>query len=348
MKARVIELEGVSHSYSDFPVLKNIGFTLEKGDITGFLGPNGAGKTTTFRILTGLLRPLEGRVSIFGMDPFKELSAINAKTGYLPEHPPIYPEMRIREYLDFVMDIRDIPLSKRKSALGSALEKTGLEDRKDQIISTLSKGYRQRVGLAQAIIHDPELLLLDEPAGGLDPVQTLDLIRRIREMAGDYTVLFSSHDLFMASRICKNYIMLFNGVIRGRGSSDELALKAGLGWNYIFEFIPSGPDQTQESLKAGLAAYLEKNTSKGSENTFSIDMKKLSHNSSGDIHPWVMAVSSSRDVRPGTVRYLVDKGCAVLGVKKEEIMVERIFEKLFMQDSSDMLDDSPLGTGGME
>lgn len=354
MKDRIINLENVSHSYGDFSVLKDIGFTLDKGDVTGFLGPNGAGKTTTFRILTGLLKPLAGSVSIFGMDPFSQLQAINAKTGYLPEHPPVYPEMRIGEYLEFVMDLRDIPFSRRKTALGSALEKTGLEKRKKQIISTLSKGYTQRVGLAQAIIHDPELLLLDEPAGGLDPVQTLDLIRRIRDMAGDYTVLFSSHDLFMASRICKNYIMIFDGCIRGTGSSHELAVKAGLGWNYIFDFLLTGEEKDPEKICADLVDFLSKksssqNMASPAEMHFSIDLSPCSDNLSQDMKNWRITAASPVDIRPETVKYLVEKGCSVIGVKKEEILVERIFEKLFNQNEAQTLDASGVkSSGGMQ
>lgn len=359
MTNSVITLENVSHSYGSFPVLKSIGFSLEKGDITGFLGPNGAGKTTTFRILTGLLKPLEGRVSILGMNPFKDLESINSKMGYLPEHPPVYPEMRIREYLEFIMDLRDIPYSKRGHALGAALEKTGLDKRKEQIISTLSKGYMQRVGLAQAVIHDPQILLLDEPAGGLDPVQTLGLIRRIRAMAGDYTVLFSSHDLFMASRICKNYIMLFDGVIRGAGSSNELAFKAGLGWKYVFEFFPGTFKKSAKELKQELILDIKKLFPKVFDETFLLEInsekqesekqesEQLETNTLAEslesntfakplekntfTEPWKIIVSSAEDIRPEIVGFLVKKGCLVIGVKKEEVMVERIFEKLFIK-----------------
>jgi ABC-type multidrug transport system ATPase subunit len=332
MNSTIIKFENIYSSYGSTKVLKDLSFTIKKGDITGFLGPNGAGKTTAFNIIAGLLAPDSGKVGILGLDPLKDSVKLSSKIGYLPENPPLYPEMRVKEYLEFIMNLRGVRPETRKSALEKALEKTGLEKRRSQIIGTLSKGFKQRVGLAQAIIHDPGILLLDEPAGGLDPVQTIDLIRRIGEMAGEYTLLFSSHDLTMASRVCKNYIILFEGMLKARG----------LVWKYIFIFKSTNPaaphaetlkEMISKTVKAKilkLACNEEQTSNRQSEQQSRQTSNRQSEQQSRQQSEktFELILSAEYDIRPQMVKFLVQREFLVYNVSRQEISMEKIFETL--------------------
>jgi ABC-2 type transport system ATP-binding protein len=213
----VIEARGLSKRYADIVAVDDVSFTVERGEVVGFLGPNGAGKTTTMRMLTGFLPPTDGSASIAGHDIFEEPLAARRAVGYLPETPPLYPEMSVRSYLDYVARIKDVARAKRRGAVDSALERCGLTDVTRQVIGTLSKGYRQRVGLAQAIVHDPAVLILDEPTVGLDPLQVREIRALIAGLAapeqGDaqHTVILSTHILPEVEAICKRVILINEG-----------------------------------------------------------------------------------------------------------------------------------------
>jgi len=213
----VIEARGLSKRYADIVAVDDVSFTVERGEVVGFLGPNGAGKTTTMRMLTGFLPPTDGGASIAGHDIFEDPLAARRSVGYLPESPPLYPEMSVRSYVDYVARIKDVARARRREAVDSALERCGLAEVGRRVIGTLSKGYRQRVGLAQAIVHDPAVLILDEPTVGLDPLQ----VREIRELIaglvapeqGDaqHTVILSTHILPEVEAICKRVILMNEG-----------------------------------------------------------------------------------------------------------------------------------------
>ena len=180
----MIEVQHLTKRYGRVTAVDDVSFKVEKGEILGFLGPNGAGKTTTMRILTGYIPATEGRAVVAGYDVFDKPIDAKRRTGYLPETPPLYPEMTVREYLTFVARIKGIPSAQRKTRVGEVMEKTQVTDMAARHCSKLSKGYRQRVGLAQAIIHNPEVLILDEPTAGLDPKQIIDTRRLIRNLGG--------------------------------------------------------------------------------------------------------------------------------------------------------------------
>jgi ABC-2 type transport system ATP-binding protein len=213
----VIEARGLCKRYADIVAVDDVSFTVQRGEVVGFLGPNGAGKTTTMRMLTGFIPPTDGGASIAGHDIFEDPIAARRAVGYLPETPPLYPEMSVRSYVDYVARIKDVPRAKRRGAVDSALERCGLTAVSRQVIGTLSKGFRQRVGLAQAIVHDPAVLILDEPTVGLDPLQ----IREIRGLIaglvapeqGDaqHTVILSTHILPEVEAICKRVILMNEG-----------------------------------------------------------------------------------------------------------------------------------------
>lgn len=213
----MIEASGLSKRYGDVAAVDDVSFTVGRGEVVGFLGPNGAGKTTTMRMLTGFLPPTDGSAKIAGHDIFESPLDARRAVGYLPETPPLYPEMSVRGYVSYVARIKDVPRSRRKAAVDRALERTGLTDVQGRVIGTLSKGYRQRVGLAQAIVHDPAVLILDEPTVGLDPLQIGEIRQLIAELAapeqGDaqHTVILSTHILPEVEAICRRVILIHQG-----------------------------------------------------------------------------------------------------------------------------------------
>ena len=210
----MIEVEGLSKRYGELVAVDDVSFSVARGEVVGFLGPNGAGKTTTMRMLTGFLPPTNGTASIAGHDIFEDSMGARRSIGYLPETPPLYPEMLVRDYLLYVAAIKDLPRKRRREAVDRAVERCALTDVHTQVIGTLSRGYRQRVGLAQAIVHDPPVLILDEPTVGLDPIQINEIRSLIVGLAsGDaqHTVVLSSHILTEVTAICRRVIMINEG-----------------------------------------------------------------------------------------------------------------------------------------
>jgi len=208
-----IAVAGLAKRYGDFDAVRGLSFEVSAGEVVGFLGPNGAGKTTTMRMLTGFIPPTDGHVRIAGHDVFDDALEARRAVGYLPETPPLYPEMTPRSYVDFVAQLKDVPRGTRKRVVERALERCGLVDVQNREIRQLSKGYRQRVGLAQAIVHEPQVLILDEPTVGLDPIQIREIRALIRDLAatGRQTVLLSTHILPEVEAICQRVILLDRG-----------------------------------------------------------------------------------------------------------------------------------------
>ncbi len=207
----MIEAEGLTKRYGPVTAIENLTFRVEKGEIVGFLGPNGAGKTTTMRVLTGYLPPTEGTARIAGYDIFTHSIEARRHIGYMPETVPLYPEMTVRSYLHFMAEIRGV--KDRRRAVDEAMELCHVEDRANDIIATLSKGYRQRVGLAQALLHRPDVLILDEPTIGLDPRQIIEVRELIRELGQTRTILLSTHILPEASQVCTRVLIIHKGHI---------------------------------------------------------------------------------------------------------------------------------------
>lgn len=212
-----IEARNLSKRYGDVEAVSDLSFEVKKGEIVGFLGPNGAGKTTTMRMLTGFMPMTDGTAHIAGHEIFADPIGARRSVGYLPETPPLYPEMTVTGYLNFVSKIRDVPRGDRKQAVGSAIDRCGLHDVAQRVISDLSKGYRQRVGLAQAIVHDPPVLVLDEPTVGLDPIQIREIRSLISNLAAPehgearHTVILSTHILNEVEAICERIILINRG-----------------------------------------------------------------------------------------------------------------------------------------
>ncbi len=211
----MIEVENLTKYYGNIKGIEGITFRIEKGEVVGFLGPNGSGKTTTMRILTCFMPASSGQANVAGYDVFKQSLDVRRHIGYLPENVPLYPEMTVNSYLKYVSKIKGIPRTQRKKRMDAVLDACGLTDMCRRIIGQLSKGYRQRVGLAQALIHDPDVLILDEPTIGLDPKQIVEIRELISEFGKEHTILLSTHILPEASMICGRIIVINDGRIAG-------------------------------------------------------------------------------------------------------------------------------------
>ena len=207
----MIEVEHITKRYGRVTAVDDVSFRVERGEILGFLGPNGAGKTTTMRILTGYMPPTDGRATVAGYDVFTHPVEAKRRTGYLPETPPLYPDMTVREYLDFVARIKGVPPKEQKDRVTAVMKRAHIDDVATKHCSKLSKGYRQRVGLAQALIHNPEVLILDEPTAGLDPKQIIETRDLIRSLAGDHTIVLSTHILPEVAQTCQRVVIINKG-----------------------------------------------------------------------------------------------------------------------------------------
>jgi ABC-2 type transport system ATP-binding protein len=210
----MIEVQSLSKSYGPVCALNNISFHVKPGEIIGLLGPNGAGKTTIMKILTGYLQPSSGTATVDGLDVVSQALEVQKRIGYLPENAPLYPELSVQSYLKMIVDLRHIPEADQPARLSDAIRAAGLKDHLTRPIGQLSKGYRQRVGLAQAIVHKPKLLILDEPTIGLDPTQIVEIRNLIRRLANQSTVLLSTHILSEVETMCDGVIILMNGEIK--------------------------------------------------------------------------------------------------------------------------------------
>jgi len=222
----MIEVEKLSKVFVDTPVVDDITFFVPEGQVLGFLGPNGAGKTTAMRMITTYLRPSAGRVLVSGIDIDADPIAVRRNLGYLPENVPLYPEMRVDEYLRFRADIEEIPHREQIARLDEVLERCFLTDVRRQVIGTLSKGYRQRVGLAAALIHQPPVLVLDEPTVGLDPNQIIKIRELVKELGQDHTVLLSTHILPEVEQICERVLIIDQGRIVADGTPEGLQTRS--------------------------------------------------------------------------------------------------------------------------
>jgi ABC-2 type transport system ATP-binding protein len=221
----VIEVQNLTKRYGRVTAVDDISFRVERGEILGFLGPNGAGKTTTMRVLTGFMPATEGKAIVAGFDVFEQPLEAKRRTGYLPESPPLYPDMTVREYLEFVSRIKGVPRGDRLPRINQVMERTRIADMGDRHCGKLSKGYRQRVGLAQAILHNPDVLILDEPTAGLDPKQIIETRELIKELAGDHTIILSTHILPEVSQTCQRVVIINRGRVVAVDTPDNLTAR---------------------------------------------------------------------------------------------------------------------------
>ena len=243
----MIEVENLSKIYGSTAAIQDVSFSVETGEIMGFLGPNGAGKTTTMRILAGYLPATTGTAKVAGFEVHTDSLKARQKIGYLPEIPPLYPEMTIEGFLAFVAKIKGVSAGDRPSRINYALEKCNLLDRRKTLIRKLSKGFKQRVGIAQAIVHDPPVIILDEPTVGLDPKQIIDVRKLIKGLAGNHTVILSTHILPEASAICDRVTIIKSGKVVATNKPDNLMTDLQVSTSYDIE-VDSNYDRVREIL----------------------------------------------------------------------------------------------------
>lgn len=218
----MIEVENLFKKYGELVAVKDLSFNVQKGKIWGLLGPNAAGKTTTMRILTGYLPATDGKASVAGFDVFKEANALKKTIGYLPETLPLYPEMTVSSFLDFVAEIKQTPSSRRREAVEKVIEISGLKEVKRRLIKNISRGFKQRVGIAQSLINDPQVLILDEPTIGLDPAQIIEIRKLIKSLKGERTILLSTHILAEMTQTCDGAVIINEGNLMASGSLADL------------------------------------------------------------------------------------------------------------------------------
>lgn len=298
-----IEVNQVTKVYGSQKALDQVSFKVSPGEIVGLLGPNGAGKSTLMKIITCFIPPTEGEVSVCGHDIFEESLQVREKVGYLPEHNPLYLEMYVREYLEFIARIHKIKRNIRER-VAEMIELTGLALEQKKKIGALSKGYRQRVGLAQALIHDPEVLILDEPTSGLDPNQIHEIRNLIRSIGARKTIMLSTHIMQEVEAICDRAIIIHKGKIVADDATRNLASTV----------------RNKNRITVEFSGKITKE-----------DLKHLSGITSIDqINPntWVIETEASRDIREDLFKLAVNKDSGILSMNKEELRLEEVFQIL--------------------
>ncbi|MCB9745250.1 MAG: ABC transporter ATP-binding protein [Alphaproteobacteria bacterium] len=250
----MVEADKLTKRYGPFTAVEDVSFTVGEGEILGFIGPNGAGKTTTMRILTGFLPATEGRAVVAGFDVFEDPMEVKRRVGYLPETPPLYRELTVEDYLGFVAELRGVPRGERLKRIGDVMERVGLRGWERRILGSLSKGYRQRVGLAQALVHNPKVLILDEPTSGLDPAQNVGVRELIASLAGDHTVILSTHILREVEALASRVVLINQGKIAAQGSLDEVRAQAAPTY-YRVEL--TAPDLAEVATAVGNISQVE-------------------------------------------------------------------------------------------
>jgi len=309
----VIEVRELSKHYGDIVAVENISFRAEQGVILGFLGPNGAGKTTTMRMLTCYLPPSQGEAKVAGFDVFEESREVRKRIGYLPEQPPVYHDMTVKSYLRFVAKIKGVSSSALNGRLDETMEKTGIAHHQNTVIGHLSKGYRQRVGLAQALIHEPEVLILDEPTVGLDPRQIIEIREMIKGLGGDHTVILSTHILSEVSMTCGQLVIINNGRIAGEGTPESLM--AQLKEGEVLRAHIDGPGQEVQNMLRQLEGVLDVAQEPGS-----------------DEGVYLVTSSPGQDVRDILTRQVVDSGFSLRELRTLDITLEDIFLSLTSEE----------------
>jgi ABC-2 type transport system ATP-binding protein len=309
----VIEVQHLTKRYGPFTAVNDVSFRVEKGEILGFLGPNGAGKTSTMRVLTGYMPATEGTATVAGYDVFANPVEAKRRIGYLPETPPLYPEMTVREYLQFVAKLKlpaSVTKAERAARIDSVMAKTHVADMANRHCAKLSKGYKQRVGLAQALIHDPEVLILDEPTAGLDPKQIIETRDLIRGLAGNHTIVLSTHILPEVSQTCTRVVIINKGRV----------------------VAVDTPDNLTRQLKGAATLYVQVDAAGADAAAQLRQVAGVRHVTEFDRHDaavgFEISADTDRDIRRDVSRAVIDKGWGLLELRPLRMSLEDIFLQL--------------------
>jgi ABC-2 type transport system ATP-binding protein len=325
----VIEVQNLSKRYGRVTAVDDVSFRVERGEILGFLGPNGAGKTTTMRILTGYMPATAGKAIVAGFDIFDQPIDAKRRTGYLPETPPLYPDMSVLEYLSFVAKIKGVPSNERKQRIQTVMERTRIDDMANRLCSKLSKGYKQRVGLAQAIIHNPDVLILDEPTAGLDPKQIIETRELIKELAGNHTIILSTHILPEVSQTCQRVVIINRGHVVAIDTPDNLTARLRGSETLYVQVDAGGADAL--AVLSGVAGVTRAVESDRRDSAVGFEIES----------------ASGRDVRRELAQAVVNSGWGLLELRPTRMSLEDVFLKLITDEtqSAGGADDVSAGDG---
>ncbi|MGH9173669.1 MAG: ABC transporter ATP-binding protein [Vicinamibacterales bacterium] len=313
----MIEVQGLTKRYGPVTAVNDVSFRVEDGEILGFLGPNGAGKTTTMRVITGYMPPSEGKVVVAGYDVFDQPLEAKRRTGYLPETPPLYPDMTVREYLSFVARIKGVPRRETTPRVDEAMKKTRVDDMANRHCRKLSKGYRQRVGLAQAILHNPEVLILDEPTAGLDPKQIIETRQLIRDLGGSHTIVLSTHILPEVSQTCQRVVIINKGRVVAVDTPDNLT--ARLRGSETMYLQVAGPAEDVQTALGSLTGVTRVTAASGREGLADVEVDS----------------EQGRDIRRELAATVVGRGWGLLELRPMRMSLEDIFLSLTTEDVAD-------------
>jgi ABC-2 type transport system ATP-binding protein len=310
----VIEVQNLTKRYGPVTAVDDVSFRVERGEILGFLGPNGAGKTTTMRILTGYMPATEGKAIVAGFDVFDQPIEAKKRTGYLPETPPLYPDMSVVEYLAFVSKIKGVPSAGRTQRIDTIMERTRIADMRNRLCSRLSKGYRQRVGLAQALLHNPDVLILDEPTAGLDPKQIIETRELIKELKGDHTIILSTHILPEVSQTCDRIVIIAKGKVVAVDTPDNLTTRLR-GSDGLYVQVDAGGASVADALSrvAGVSRVDESDRR-------------------NDAIGYEIQTEPGHEVRRELARAVVTNGWGLLELRPMRMSLEDIFLSLTTED----------------
>jgi ABC-2 type transport system ATP-binding protein len=313
----VIEVQDLTKAYGAVTAVDHVSFAVKKGEILGFLGPNGAGKTTTMRILTGYMPATSGTARIAGFDIFSESLDARRHIGYLPEAPPIYPDMSVWAYLDFVARIKNVPPEKRRERVADALKKTNIVEKRTELIKRLSRGFKQRVGLAQALVHDPDVIILDEPTVGLDPKQIIEVRNLIKGLAGSHTIILSTHILPEVSMTCDRVVIINKGKIAAVDTPQNLTAQLKGGQKIRVEV--EAPERSLRDLLAGVPGTSRVEVETG--------------RAGGHLTATVEA-AEGQDIRSQIAAKIVEKGWPLYELRGVSLSLEDIFLELTTDDAA--------------
>ena len=313
----MIEVQGLTKFYDERPAIQDVTFSVPRGQVLGFLGPNGAGKSTTMRILTGFIGATSGSASVGGYDVFKQSLEVRRRVGYLPETTPLYNEMRVDGFLKLMCKLRGVPPSRRRARIAEAIESCGLEERRTEVIGRLSRGLRQRVGLAQAIVHEPDALILDEPTAGLDPGQTRETRDLIKQLGRRHTVILSSHILSEVEATCERVLIINEGRIVADGAPGKLAQKLGSGRRHEVQLVVRGDAAAVEDTVRAVAGVDE-----------------VTVVAEGADAVRVVVTTAVADLREKLSRAVILGGFGLLEVQERALSLEDVFLQLTAAEGS--------------
>ncbi len=304
----MIEAKDLVKRYGPHTAVDHVSFKINQGEIVGFLGPNGAGKSTTMNILTGYLSSTEGTVTVDGMNILEQPLEVKKRIGYLPENPPLYPEMTVKEYLAFAGEIKKVPKKELNGRMEEVMQTVGISDVAGRLVKNLSKGYKQRVGLAQAMIGKPDILILDEPTAGLDPKQILEIRHLIKELGKEHTVILSSHILPEVSAVCKRVLIMNEGKIVADDTPEDLA-KRLLGGSHLLLRVDGSEAQVESALKK--ISDLQNLSFRESQEAGTVEV--------------VAEAAKDKDIRRDVFKALSAAGLPILMMRSLDMSLEEIF-----------------------